>query len=78
VNVDVHKIGNFTRGIRVNELLDEVEAKPGIKFQFVAKFARIKNEKVNNLVDQIGNQGVMDPKDKFIVIKRKIQKSKAE
>lgn len=76
--MDVRKIGNFPRGIRVNELLDKVETKPGVKFQFVAKFARIKNEKVNYLVDQIGNQGVRGPKDKFIVIKRKMQRSKAE
>lgn len=78
VNLDVHKIGNFTRGTKVIEMLDECEQKPGIKFQFVAKFARLKNGKVNHLVDAIAGHGVRAQKDKYIVIKKNKRKAKVE
>ena len=68
-NLDYQKFGNFCRPIKVNDLIDKYEEKPGIKFEFVGKYARIKNAKANSIINTIGNHPRSKP-DKFIVINR--------
>ena len=68
-NIDYQKLGNFNRPLKVSEMLEKAEDKPGIKFEFIGKYARVKNVKANAVTTQIGNHPIKKA-SRFIVINK--------